>query len=75
MSVAELEQMGYKLMVYPIEGLLAAGAAIQKLINTFQREGRLDGLVGELMPFGTIKKVLGLQEVEALRGKLTRDDT
>jgi 2,3-dimethylmalate lyase len=72
-SVAELEQMGYKLMVYPIEGLLAAGAALQKLINTFQREGRLDGLVGELMPFGTIKQALGLQEVEALRDKLTRD--
>ncbi len=57
-AVAELEQMGYKLMVYPIEGLLAAGAAIQKLINTFQREGRLDGLVGELMPFGTINRVV-----------------
>jgi methylisocitrate lyase len=72
-SVAELAEMGYKLMVYPIEGLLAAGAAIQRVIETFQREGHLDGLVGELMSFGTINQVLGLQEVVALRSELTRD--
>jgi methylisocitrate lyase len=72
-SVAELAEMGYKLMVYPIEGLLAAGAAIRRVIDTFQREGHLDGLVGELMSFGTINQVLGLQEVVALRSELTRD--
>lgn len=72
-SVAELAEMGYKLMVYPIEGLLAAGAAIRRVIDTSQREGHLDGLVGELMSFGTINQVLGLQEVVALRSELTRD--
>jgi 2-methylisocitrate lyase-like PEP mutase family enzyme len=62
-----LQEMGYKIAVCPIETLLVAGAAIQRLIETFLSEGRVDSLQDEMMTFEQIKQVLGLPEILKLR--------
>src|SRR5204862_2461932 len=44
-SVAELERMGFKIAVCPIETLMAAGAAIQKLAQALLSTGRVERAV------------------------------
>ncbi len=70
LSVDELGKLGYKIVVCPIESLLVAGAAIQKLIQALLTKGRVDQPDAEMMTFAQIKKVLGLDDVLGLRQKL-----
>lgn len=67
---AELEQMGYKIAVCPIAGLLATGAVIRRLTETVLQSGRVDPTTDELMTFEEVKSVLRLQETLDLRRRL-----
>ena len=68
--VAELEQLGYKIVVCPIESLLVAGTAIRRLIDGLLSRGRCDLPASEMMTFAEVKKVLGLDEVLGIRDRL-----
>ena len=70
LSVAELEQLGYKIVVCPIESLLVTGLAIQKLIGRLLAHGRVDQATDEMLTFGQVKEVLGLEEVLGWRDKV-----
>jgi 2-methylisocitrate lyase-like PEP mutase family enzyme len=70
LTVAELEQLGYKIVVCPIESLLITGTAMQRLIQALLTRGRVDLSAGEMMTFAEIKKLLGLDEVLGLRERL-----
>src|SRR5437763_12046321 len=62
LPVQELGALGYKIAVCPIESLLVAGAAIQKLIQQLITTGRVDQNQ-EMMTFAEVKEVLGLKEI------------
>ncbi len=70
LTVEELERLGYKIVVCPIETLLVAGKAIQRLIQSLLNRGRADLPASEMMTFAEVKQVLGLDEVLKLRGRL-----
>jgi len=70
LPVSELEKLGYKIVVCPIESLLVAGTAIQRLIKTLLDKGRVDLPAEEMMTFAEVKKVLGLDEVLGLKERL-----
>jgi 2-methylisocitrate lyase-like PEP mutase family enzyme len=70
LPVNELEKLGYKIVVCPIESLLVAGTAIQKLIQTLLVRGQVDLPAEEMMTFAEVKNILGLDEVLGLRGRL-----
>jgi 2-methylisocitrate lyase-like PEP mutase family enzyme len=70
LPVAELQQLGYKIVVCPIESLLIAGTAIRRLIDALLTRGRCDLPAGEMMTFAEVKKVLGLDEVLGIRDQL-----
>ena len=72
LSAAELQQLGYKIVVCPIESLLVTGFAMQRLIEALLTHGRVDVLSVEMMTFEQIKTLLGLPEVLELRGRLER---
>jgi 2-methylisocitrate lyase-like PEP mutase family enzyme len=71
LPVAELQELGYKIVVCPIESLLVAGTAIRRLIDALLTRGRVDLPAGEMMTFAEVKKVLGLDEVLGIRDQLT----
>jgi 2,3-dimethylmalate lyase len=71
-TVAELERLGYKIVVCPIEMLLAAGKAIQRVIASLLSRGRADLPPTEMMTFAEIKQLLGLDDVLGLRDKLEK---
>ncbi|MCS6852838.1 MAG: isocitrate lyase/PEP mutase family protein [Gemmataceae bacterium] len=70
LSVAELEGLGFKIVVCPIETLLIAGQAMVKLAEALRHHGRVDHLAGAMLSFDRIKELLGLPEIDALRGRL-----
>jgi 2-methylisocitrate lyase-like PEP mutase family enzyme len=70
LPVAELQQLGYKIIVCPIESLLVTGAAMLRLINALLAKGRVDQPDTEMLTFAQVKQLLGLDEVLALRSKL-----
>jgi 2-methylisocitrate lyase-like PEP mutase family enzyme len=70
LTVDELGQLGYKIVVCPIETLLVAGKAVQRLIESLMTRGRCDLPATEMMTFADVKKVLGLDDVMGLREKL-----
>jgi 2-methylisocitrate lyase-like PEP mutase family enzyme len=71
LTVDELERLGYKIVVCPIESLLVTGTAVKRLIDTLLCRGRVDLPPHEMMTFTEVKKVLGLEDVLGLRKKLT----
>jgi 2-methylisocitrate lyase-like PEP mutase family enzyme len=72
LPVEELERLGYKIVVCPIETLLVAGTAVQRLIQSLLSRGRVDLPAAEMMTFAHVKEVLGLGDVLGLRGKLEK---
>jgi 2-methylisocitrate lyase-like PEP mutase family enzyme len=62
----QLGQMGYKIVVCPIESLLVTGAAIRRLIDALMTTGRVDQVPG-MMSFAEVKQALGLDEWLRLR--------
>jgi 2-methylisocitrate lyase-like PEP mutase family enzyme len=72
LTVEELEHLGYKIVVCPIETLLVAGRAIQRLIQALMTRGRADLPESEMMTFAEVKHVLGLDDVFGLRERLER---
>jgi 2-methylisocitrate lyase-like PEP mutase family enzyme len=73
LPVPNLEQMGYKIAVCPIESLLVTARAMQFLCQALQREGRVDTLAGPAMAsFAEVKEILGLDTFLNMRSELER---
>ncbi len=72
LTVDELGQLGYKIVVCPIESLLVTGLAMQRLIQTLLTKLRVDLPAAEMMTFAQVKELLGLEGVLGLRDKMER---
>jgi methylisocitrate lyase len=70
LSLDELSQLGYKIVLWPIETLLASGAAIQQLIRAVRTRGRPDQDQTAMMSFAEIKKLVRMEEVLQMRERL-----
>jgi 2-methylisocitrate lyase-like PEP mutase family enzyme len=70
LTVEELGRLGYKIVVCPIETLLAAASAVRRVIDALMRRGRADAGAGDTMTFDEVKDVLGLGEILGLRARL-----
>src|SRR6516165_4626012 len=71
LTVEELERLGYKIVVCPIETLLVASKAIQRVIQALLTTGRADLPESEMMTFAEVKRVLELDNVLSLRDRFT----
>ncbi len=60
LSSTELAQMGYKIMVCPIESLSVCAAAMQALCAALRDEGRVDAVADAALSFDQLKALLGL---------------
>ena len=67
LEAAELEKMGFKFVVAPIETLLVSARAIEQLAETFLRDGSSKARRDEMMSFEEIKEVLELEKYLRLR--------
>ncbi len=66
----ELERLGYKVVVCPVETLMVCAKAVRELCRAWQTEGRVDGLARAAMTFGELKQFLGVERYLSLRADL-----
>jgi 2-methylisocitrate lyase-like PEP mutase family enzyme len=66
----ELEQLGYKIAVCPIESLMVCARAMRELCDAWKNTGRVDKLAAQAMSFDEVKKLLGVEEFLKLRERL-----
>ena len=62
LTASELEELGFKFVVAPIETLLVAARAIESLAKTFLRDGSAAARKEEMMGFEELKEVLELEK-------------
>lgn len=62
LSADELAQLGFKIVVAPIETLAVCGFAVRKLAQAMIDQGRVDQLSNEMLAFAEMKRVLGVEE-------------
>lgn len=60
LSAAELEQIGFKIVVSPVESLAITAAAVDRLARAMLDEGRVDGLADQQWSFTALKSLLGV---------------
>jgi methylisocitrate lyase len=62
LSARELEQLGYKFVVCPVESLMVCARAMRELCETWRNTGRVDELAGAATSFAELKRMLGVEE-------------
>jgi 2-methylisocitrate lyase-like PEP mutase family enzyme len=62
LSATELERLGFKIVVSPVESLTITAFAVEQLSRAMLDEGRVDGLSDRMSSFADIKQLLGVDE-------------
>ena len=70
LPVKDLEQIGYKIVVCPIESLMVCARAMRDLCEAWKAAGRVDKLATQAMSFAEVKKLLGVEDFLHLRERL-----
>ena len=60
-SADELERMGFKIVVSPVESLAITAVAVQQLAVEMLTAGRVDGLSDQMLTFAELKRLLGFE--------------
>lgn len=74
LSVAELAEMGFQIVVAPIDSILLCARAMRDMAVSFARDGHTQGLCGQMLGFEEIKEVLGVKRFLGLRKDLEGSD-
>jgi 2,3-dimethylmalate lyase len=62
LSADELERLGFKIVVSPVESLAITAFAVRELADAMRHDGRVDKLAAKMLPFGKLKQLLGVDE-------------
>ena len=73
-SLARLQELGYRIVIFPISTLLAATAAMRRILGEIAQAGTPAGALGELPSFGEFVDFIGLPEVRAAERRYTATD-
>ncbi|HYK12751.1 MAG TPA: isocitrate lyase/PEP mutase family protein [Burkholderiales bacterium] len=63
LSAARLTELGYRIAIFPATGFLAAGAALDSVYKTLQRDGSSVDATAPMYPFNDFAKLMGFQDV------------
>lgn len=70
LTAKELEQMGYKIVVYPIDTLLVTAKAVMGLTKTLMETGTTLAMLDRMIGFDELKGILGVDEWLSLKDEL-----
>jgi 2,3-dimethylmalate lyase len=65
-SLGRLTELGYRIVIFPIGTLLAATAAMRRILQEIAAAGTPASLLGELPTFGEFTDFIGLPEVRGI---------
>jgi 2-methylisocitrate lyase-like PEP mutase family enzyme len=60
LSASELEELGFKIVVSPVESLAVTAFAVRQLADAMLSDGRVDGLSEQMWSFAQLKQLLGV---------------
>jgi 2-methylisocitrate lyase-like PEP mutase family enzyme len=63
LSRAELEELGFRIAIFPVSGFLAMGAALRSVYGEIRRSGSSKDWAGELYPFAEFSRLMGFERV------------
>ncbi len=66
----ELERLGYRIVVCPVESLMVTAQAIRELARDLLETGRVDHLAAKTGSFHDLKSLLGLEGIMGLKDRL-----
>ena len=72
LSVTELERLGYKMVVAPIDSVLLTAKLMREMAEVFARDGHTQALAEKMAGFDEIKQILGVREYLSLRDELSQ---
>jgi 2-methylisocitrate lyase-like PEP mutase family enzyme len=58
-----LEEIGYRMAIFPVTGLLAATKALERVYSVLKEKGSSDTLSSELYPFNGFCRMIGFEHV------------
>lgn len=70
LPVSDLAQLGYKIVVCPIESLMVCARAMRDLCEAWKTTERVDKLAMQAMSFDEVKELLGLEKFLKVRETL-----
>jgi 2,3-dimethylmalate lyase len=70
---SELEELGYRIAIYPVTALLAAASSMKAVYAQLLATGSSSQVPVPLMPFADITKLMGFEEVWAFDKKYAED--
>jgi 2-methylisocitrate lyase-like PEP mutase family enzyme len=73
LSPRQLEDLGYRLAIFPVTALLASAAAMQVAYARLQA-GRVEADTAPLMPFAEMTKLMGFEDVWDFEKRHAQDD-
>lgn len=68
----EFQQMGYRMVIWPVSSLRVANKAQQKLYATLRRDGSTQAMLGDMQTRAELYDTLGLDRFEALDASIVR---
>ena len=74
LPVPELEQLGFRLAIYPNFLLLAAIPAAQAVLRTLKETGSVEGMRGAMASFRDFFDLAGMEEVQELEARYAVSD-
>lgn len=60
LSASELDALGFKIVVSPVESLAVTAFAVRQLADAMLSDGRVDGLSEQMWSFAQLKQLLGV---------------
>ena len=70
---AELAEMGFQLILYPLAGLYAAAKAVDRVYQKLKADETTSGLENQLMNFGEFNDVIGVERKYSLAKRFEAD--
>lgn len=70
LTCQQLEDLGYKIVVAPIDSVLLTAKLMRTMAETFMRDGHTQALTGDMVSFDEIKQILGVKRFLSLRDDL-----
>ena len=66
LHVDRLEEMGYKIVIYPVVPIYAATKAVLKVLKDLKEQGSTKNIKDQIVDFPEFNKMIGLQEIRDL---------
>ena len=65
-TAAEFQQMGYRMVIWPVSSLRVANKAQERLFSTLTRDGSTEAMLDEMQTRAELYNLIGLRDFEAL---------